>query len=130
MEHHVTDFSSARRIVAFAFSKARATLRGSRPVRGDSPGATARLDLSATHQRVPLSHNQCLICRCTASSLPRTCCVTTRLGANLVATHRPDIMSTRSKQPSRANAWPVACGMIMAFSFGVTGSSHAITARQ
>jgi len=36
-EHHITYFLRAQ-IAAFAFSKARATLHGSRPVRGDGPG--------------------------------------------------------------------------------------------
>src|SRR5258705_11682416 len=49
-------------------------------------------------------------------------------GAYLLATQRPAMASTRSKQPSRAITWPVAWGMIMTSSFGVTCASHAITA--
>jgi hypothetical protein len=49
-------------------------------------------------------------------------------GAHLLATQRPAMASTRNKQPSRAITWPVAWGMIMTFSFGVTCASHAITA--
>jgi hypothetical protein len=37
-EHHITYFSSAKRIGASAFSKAHATLRSSRPVKGESSG--------------------------------------------------------------------------------------------
>jgi hypothetical protein len=40
------------------------------------------------------------------------------------------MMSTRSKQPSRAITWPVEWGMIMTFSSVVTDESHAITAGQ
>src|SRR5271163_487077 len=125
-------------IAAFAFSTAHATLRGSRPVRGDSSGGnhvarSVLFDEGRPDDRwlgAALPHNHCLICRYTASSVPRTCCVTTRLVENLLATQRPAMMSTRSKQPSRAITWPVAWGMIMAFSFVVTNASHAITAVQ
>jgi hypothetical protein len=136
-EHHITYFLP-RTDRGICVSKGHATLRGARPVRGDSSGGnhltrSVLFDEGRPDDRrlgAALPHNHCLICRCTASSVPRTCCVTTRLVENLLATHRPEMTSTRSKQPSRAIAWPVACDMIMAFSFVVTSASHAITAGQ
>jgi hypothetical protein len=103
---HLDFFREADRCVCF--SARRATLRDTRPLASAMVGG-------ATIEKIDTfsSHHHCLICRYTSSLVPITRCLTTRLGPYLLATHWPAMMSTRNKQPSLANTWPVELGMTM-----------------